>query len=184
MPLRMDTFTKRFISAPKQKKRRRRAAFLLHQQEIMTDHSTTICHHDGCGKRFPLSRYGNRTSTSEKTRKGRHRFCSLKCRVAHHRRMAALKGGVTAPSAKDGVTAPGGTKGKGGVTSLKITQQNQRPLPLQKTTEQPHSGRPSRHPKAIPDAVYPDMWRVQWPDGRVSDMANLSRINDAIAEAS
>ena len=36
-------------------------------------------------------------------------------------------------------------------------------------------------PKAIPDAVYPGMWRVQWPDGRVSDMANLTRINDAIA---
>jgi hypothetical protein len=41
--------------------------------------------------------------------------------------------------------------------------------------------RPSRHPKAIPDAIYPGMWRVQWPDGRLSDMANLSRINDAIS---
>jgi hypothetical protein len=36
-------------------------------------------------------------------------------------------------------------------------------------------------PKAIPDSVYPGMWRVQWPDGRVSDLANLTRINDAIA---
>jgi hypothetical protein len=26
------------------------------------------------------------------------------------------------------------------------------------------------------------MYRVQWPDGRISDMANISRINDAIAE--
>jgi hypothetical protein len=25
------------------------------------------------------------------------------------------------------------------------------------------------------------MWRVQWPDGRVSDLANVTRINDAIA---
>lgn len=36
-------------------------------------------------------------------------------------------------------------------------------------------------PKAIPDSVYPDMWRVQWPDGRLSDLANLTRVNDAIA---
>jgi hypothetical protein len=28
------------------------------------------------------------------------------------------------------------------------------------------------------------MYRVQWPDGRISDMANISRINDAIAEYS
>jgi hypothetical protein len=37
-----------------------------------------------------------------------------------------------------------------------------------------------RKPKAIPDAVYPGMWRVQWPDGK-SDLANLSRVSDAIA---
>ena len=147
----------------------------------MNDSQSAICRRDDCGKRFTLSRYGNRTYTSGATRKGRHLFCSLKCRVAHHRRMTALRGGVTAPSAKDGVTASGGTKGKGGVTSLEITQQNQRPLPPKITTEQPHSARPSRHPKAIPDATYPGMWRVQWPDGRLSDMANLSRVNDAIS---
>ena len=36
-------------------------------------------------------------------------------------------------------------------------------------------------PKAIPDSVYPNMWRVLWPDGRLSDLANLTRVNDAIA---
>ena len=36
-------------------------------------------------------------------------------------------------------------------------------------------------PMAMPDSVYPGMWRVRWPDGRVSDLANLTRINDAIA---
>jgi hypothetical protein len=42
------------------------------------------------------------------------------------------------------------------------------------------SKRPCR-PKAVPDSVYANMWRVQWPDGRVSDLANLTRVNDAIA---
>ena len=35
--------------------------------------------------------------------------------------------------------------------------------------------------RLIPDAVYPGMCRVRWPDGRVSDMVNLTRANDAIA---
>jgi hypothetical protein len=30
-----------------------------------------------------------------------------------------------------------------------------------------------------PDSVYPNMWRVVWPDGRVSDMVNLARAKDA-----
>jgi hypothetical protein len=28
---------------------------------------------------------------------------------------------------------------------------------------------------------YPDMWRVRWPDGHLSDMTNITRANDAIA---
>jgi hypothetical protein len=34
----------------------------------------------------------------------------------------------------------------------------------------------------VPDARYPNMWRMIWTDGRVSDIANLTRIKDA-AEA-
>ncbi len=38
-----------------------------------------------------------------------------------------------------------------------------------------------RRPKLVPDDVYPGMWRVQWPDGRLSDMTNFSRAADAAA---
>jgi hypothetical protein len=38
-----------------------------------------------------------------------------------------------------------------------------------------------RLPKRVPDATYPNMYRIEWPDGRLSDMANLARVNDAIA---
>jgi hypothetical protein len=31
----------------------------------------------------------------------------------------------------------------------------------------------------VPDAIYHGMWRMLWPDGRVSDLANLSRIKEA-----
>ena len=39
----------------------------------------------------------------------------------------------------------------------------------------------SEHPIAevISDATWPSMWRVAWPDGRLSDMVNLTRAKDA-----
>jgi hypothetical protein len=33
--------------------------------------------------------------------------------------------------------------------------------------------------EVIPDNEYAGMWRIRWPDGRLSDMANLSRAKDA-----
>ena len=41
-------------------------------------------------------------------------------------------------------------------------------------------GRP-RKPKVVPDSAHPGMWRVRWPDGRLSDMTNLTRAKDAVA---
>jgi hypothetical protein len=39
----------------------------------------------------------------------------------------------------------------------------------------------AKHPLAeiIPDANWPGMWRVRWPDGSLSDLTNLSRARDA-----
>jgi hypothetical protein len=39
----------------------------------------------------------------------------------------------------------------------------------------------AKHPLAeiAPDANWPGMWRVRWPDGSLSDMVNLSRAKDA-----
>jgi len=37
-----------------------------------------------------------------------------------------------------------------------------------------------RRPKLMPDATHPGMWRVRWPDGRVSDITNLTRAKDAV----
>jgi hypothetical protein len=38
-----------------------------------------------------------------------------------------------------------------------------------------------RKPKVVPDAARPNMSRVRWPDGRLSDMTNLMRAKDAVA---
>jgi hypothetical protein len=42
-----------------------------------------------------------------------------------------------------------------------------------------HIGRQMTGFTVRPDATWPQMWRVHAPDGRVSDMANLSRALDA-----
>ena len=33
----------------------------------------------------------------------------------------------------------------------------------------------------VPDSVHHGMWRVQWPNGSLSDMTNLTRAKDAVA---
>jgi hypothetical protein len=33
--------------------------------------------------------------------------------------------------------------------------------------------------RVVPDARWPGMWRMLWPDGRLSDMTNLARAKDA-----
>jgi hypothetical protein len=38
-----------------------------------------------------------------------------------------------------------------------------------------------RKARIIPDETHPEMHRVRWPDGNLSDMVNLSRANDAAA---
>jgi hypothetical protein len=34
-------------------------------------------------------------------------------------------------------------------------------------------------PKVVPDGKYPNMWRLQFEDGQLSDMVNLTRAKDA-----
>ena len=42
-----------------------------------------------------------------------------------------------------------------------------------------HLGRRSTGITLIPEATYPGMWRVRWPDGQVSPMANRTRCKEA-----
>jgi hypothetical protein len=42
-----------------------------------------------------------------------------------------------------------------------------------------HLGRSRRMLRVVPDATWPGMWRVEISDGRLSDMANRTRIRDA-----
>ena len=50
-------------------------------------------------------------------------------------------------------------------------------------TKKPVEGRPkagSLDPRIVPDAKWPGIYRIRLPDGSLSDMANLTRIKDAL----
>ena len=141
------------------------------------------CGNAGCDKTFQPQRFGRR-----------QRYCSPRCRTAAHRlnrlpretEADAIEpnwptcpteniGELDRLSLQNGRTAPQSDQGSPRVREGLLT------APATFVTESP-IGRPSRHPKAIPDAIYAGMYRVRWPDGRLSDMANLTRVNDAIAD--
>jgi hypothetical protein len=42
-------------------------------------------------------------------------------------------------------------------------------------------GAPSLPPRLVPDERHPGMYRLRLPDGRLSDMVNLTRARDALA---
>jgi hypothetical protein len=33
--------------------------------------------------------------------------------------------------------------------------------------------------RVVPDSIYPNMWRIEWPDGSLSDIVNVARAKDA-----
>jgi len=50
-------------------------------------------------------------------------------------------------------------------------------------TKKTVEGRPktgSLDPRIVPDAKWPGMYRIRLPEGSLSDMANLTRIKDAL----
>jgi len=58
--------------------------------------------------------------------------------------------------------------------------ENNRPARISKAKPQ-RCWSTRRRAHLIPDAKYPGMWRVFWPDGQRSDMTNLTRAKDALA---
>ena len=70
--------------------------------------ATALCRYEGCGRRFPLS---------GRKRKGGHRFCTPKHRVAHHRRLR--RGNKPVGGLLTALQAPEGLKVSDCVTDVK-----------------------------------------------------------------
>jgi hypothetical protein len=111
-------------------------------------------------------------------RRSTARFCSPKCRQRAHRR-AGLSQVDELRSAKGcskrNVRPTRGPSGSGvGVSTLHPPQQ---PEPVSDSVAR------SSAPRIVADQHWPNMWRIVFPDGRLSDMLNITRAKEALKHA-
>ena len=137
-----------------------------------------------CGERFTAPAHSGRYRQTSGRRIRSARYCSRACRqaayvarrairvgVPHSERHKAFRGRVTDVGSR--VKGAGGADLRTSVTqSLQPTEISSEIRP-KKTT----SGAVS----IVPDAVWAGMYRLQFPDGSLSDMVNLTRAKDALA---
>ena len=143
--------------------------------------SEIMCAGPKCGKAIV-----RRTDRSHKLKGGpRQRYCSPRCRTAahwHNGKPSNIEDNEQQANWPNGPTEIIAEKGAVALQILRTcvkARSGALGYPNGAKAAVAHSY--GRHPKAILDSVYPGMWRAGWPDGRVSDMANISRVNDAIA---
>ena len=100
------------------------------------------------------------------------RFCKPRCRVAAQRardRGIPIGTAATRPSAAaDAVLS---------VTTPVSLSEGQKPQSVTLRRKPP-----KLDPRIVPDPKWPGMYRVRRPDGSLTDMVNLTRAKDALAE--
>ena len=146
----------------------------------MTDATTRKCSH--CGERLSLVQRSGRDSYRARANRERSfheekRYCSATCRkLASKARRTPFKTAVSGPPARD--KASQGSKPFSGVT----TATNLVDLPAVSGARK--SGEASLKMDfggftVVPDKEWRGMYRVRKPDGRLTDMINLTRARDA-----
>ena len=140
---------------------------------------TVVCRH--CGDRFPRPRRSSGRAAIT--------YCSPACRQAAYRVRQDIQAGIPASARKRRPTRvrltprtavttavtqaqkdPSATPLAGAVTRAEIRQRNHWvTTPFLKSLD----------PRIVPDAKWPGMFRIGLP-GCLSDMANLTRIKDAL----
>jgi hypothetical protein len=139
----------------------------------MTDATTRKCSH--CGERFELTLRSGRTRSNRKRtlHKGR-RYCSDNCRKrasdSRHQ-----------PSTVEPKTAAEGRPAT--IVASTVRSVDIAPM-ISMGYEAQKSGRASLKMTfggytVVPDQEWPGMYRIRKPDGRLTDMVNLTRARDA-----
>jgi len=100
------------------------------------------------------------------------RFCSPRCRVAAQRardRGTSIRVAATRPSVASAAVLS--------VTATLGISEGQKPQNVTLRRKPP-----KLDPRIVPDPKWPGMYRVRRPDGSLTDMVNLTRAKDALAE--
>jgi hypothetical protein len=123
-----------------------------------------------CRKRFEPSKRSNRFCRADGPSHEGARFCSPACRQKAYR-----------------LRSKPVTKSPEGTTPLRtVTRPQQRTETKQEfSTKNGHARRllSTRAGKIVPDTKWPDMYRIKWRGGALSDMVNYSRAANAVREA-
>jgi hypothetical protein len=139
--------------------------------------ASTVCLYQHCDKRFPRGRRQNQHQRAGGSFHQGGRYCSTRCRVRAFRarakaRSASVTASVTAVASSRPSTIPHAS-----VTCAMQAIETIAEIAPGKTV----LGRQELPGGIVPDAKWPGMWRVQYPNGRLSDMVNLCRAKDAAA---
>ena len=148
---------------------------------------TAIC--PTCGDRFARGRYSNQHKSSRGEIVASSKYCKSACRQAAYRRRRDIRNNIPVSarpprpvrrklrplSARVTNTRKDllGTTPHASVTRAEIPQRNQSTVTTQKK---------SLPREIVPDAKWPSMYRLRLPDGSLSDIVNLTRAKDALAE--
>jgi hypothetical protein len=138
---------------------------------------TTVCQYQPCGKRF---RRGRRQNQHQRAGGAVHRggrYCSKRHRVAAFRARAKARSASVTASVTEVASSRPSTTPHASVTCAMQTIETAAEISTGKTVLGPQE----LPGGIVPDAKWPGMWRVRYPDGRLSDMVNLSRANDVAA---
>ena len=144
--------------------------------------ATAVC--PVCNKRFERGRHRNQYHRAGASIIESSRYCSPKCRQSAWRTRRDIRNETPRSQRRIRNTerkkAGAATTLQASVTGPQIPQRFQSAPPPKKTALGPHS----LPPGIVPDERYPGMYRLRLPDGRLSDMVNLTRARDALAAIS
>jgi hypothetical protein len=141
--------------------------------------ATAVC--PVCNKRFERGRHRNQFHRAEARVIEGSRYCSPKCRQSAWRTRRDIRNEIPRRQRRIRNTerkkAGAAATLQASVTQPEILQQFQRVGSPKNTA----LGTPSLPPGLVPDGRYPGMYRLRLPDGRLSDMVNLTRARVALA---
>jgi hypothetical protein len=147
---------------------------------------TAMC--STCGDRFARGRYSNQHKSSRGEIVPTSKYCSSACRQAAYRTRRDIRNNIPVsarprrsvrrklrPLSACVTNTPRGLwdTPHASVTRAEIPQRNQCAVPPQKK---------NLPREIVPDAKWAGMYRLRLPDGSLSDMLNLTRAKDALAE--
>jgi hypothetical protein len=153
----------------------------LLERETPRNPHTAIC--PVCGDRFARGRHSNRHKAAGRKTVAWSTYCSRACRQAAYRIRKDIHNNVPASARR---RRP--AKRRLPLLSACVTSAPER-LPLtwpeisQRVQWPATPKKRSLPPEIFPDGKWPGMYRLRLPNGRLSDLVNLTRAKDAVNPA-